>query len=129
MKKLLGRQGGFTLVELLVVVGIIVGLAAVIVPTVTRFAGKGETGARAAERDNVQAAIDAYMADQDPPVMTVVGNTGGAATGTNDFTDATGILHLANYLRDPSTNFNYCWDTSGKVTYQQKVSAACTADN
>ncbi|MFQ5874791.1 MAG: type II secretion system protein, partial [Dehalococcoidia bacterium] len=60
----LGRkESGFTLVELLVVVGIIVALAAVIVPSIAAVSGKGEQGARDSERENVQSAMDTLMAD------------------------------------------------------------------
>ena len=63
-KRVPGSEAGFTLVELLVVVGVIVALAAVIVPSVVKFSGKGDTGAQAAEGENVQAAMDTMLADK-----------------------------------------------------------------
>ena len=46
----LRQQAGFTLVELLVTVGIIVALAAVIVPSVVIFSGKETQGPRRQRR-------------------------------------------------------------------------------
>ena len=76
-------QNGFTLVELLVVVAIIVALAAVIVPLVIQFADKGEEGAAAAELDTVQTAMDAAMADQ---LVVAVTAATGATSSVDDFT-------------------------------------------
>ena len=70
----LRQQAGFTLVELLVTVGIIVALAAVIVPSVVIFSGKGDTGAKAAETDNVQVAMDTMMADTGIFSVTALGS-------------------------------------------------------
>ena len=56
-------EAGFTLAELLVVVGIVVGLAAVTLPNVGRFAGKGAEGASATESSAVQTAIDEFASD------------------------------------------------------------------
>ena len=49
-----GGQKGFTLIEMIVVVGIIAVLAAVIVPNIGKFIGSGETGAKNAELESVR---------------------------------------------------------------------------
>ena len=67
-RRLPGSEAGFTLVELLVVVGVIVALAAVIVPSVVKFSGKGETGAKAAEGENVQAPLIPCWRTRESPV-------------------------------------------------------------
>ena len=58
-----GGQKGFTLIEMIVVVGIIAVLAAVIVPNIGRFIGTGEDGAKSAEWESVQTAMNAMMAE------------------------------------------------------------------
>lgn len=121
-------QAGFTLVELLVVVGIIVALAAVIIPSVAAFASKGTTGSMAEERDNVQTAIDIYMADNG--VVTVPANIIPMVSSTNDFSAATGVLDLSSYLRKDTTEYFYCWGGDGWVRAQDKVATAnCTRLN
>ena len=137
LRSLRHGDSGFTLVELLVVVGIIVALAAVIIPNVASFANKGETGAQAAEQDNVQAAIDAYMADNSKAVL-----TGGAGDGflilagdtsSNDFSTG-GTLDLETvgpsggaFMRATSTRYFYCWDATGLVLSQDTAATLdCT---
>lgn len=125
-------ESGFTLVELLVVVGIIVALAAVIIPNVAGFADRGEIGAQAAERDNIQTAIDTYMADNSFATLPageendLIGDT-----SSNDFT-ASGQLDLAtgSYLRTATMTYFYCWLPDGLVTVQD-ISALsdCTRTN
>ncbi len=117
LKKTLGRgsgdQKGFTLIELLVVVGIIVALAAVIVPLVIQFNTKGDEGAKASEKNTIQASIDAMMADK--KLVTVTASVGAAAKIT-DSTDFGSSQTLAAYLRDTTTAYCYTWANTGKVT-------------
>ena len=75
MKKFLKHfrygEKGFTLIELLVVIAILGVLAAVVVPNVSRFMGKGKEEAAQTELHNIQTALTAMMADQ-APVLTAV---------------------------------------------------------
>ena len=53
----LKSQKGFTLIELLIVVAILGILAAVVIPNVGRFLGRGEDEARRAEFHDVTTAV------------------------------------------------------------------------
>ena len=133
MKNMVSRlrksEKGFTLVELLVVVGIIVALAAVIIPNVSRFTGKGTEGAMDAEMQNVQAAMDTMMADKG---ITTVTASVALAAATNDFaTKPTGDA-LADpldpdggYLRTAVTNYFYCWGANGLISTQFETGGTC----
>lgn len=117
-------QPGFTLVEMLVVVAIIVALAAVIVPTVTVLLDRGEAGAQDAELESIQTAMDALMAtngisdgleEQEP----------GDATNdlTDDILDGIGDSDNGNdalsfFFREPSSSYCYTWLSNGEVTQE-----------
>ena len=111
-------QGGFTLPELLVVVTIIVGLAAIIIPSVAVFATKGEEGGRYAESTSVQDAIDDLMADEG---LTVIdGIADGVTIAINSWTAQdvdpdVGVLYVSDYLRGDPTVYYYCFDDQGFV--------------
>lgn len=113
MKRLMRRfakqfrhgEKGFTLVELLVVIAIIGVIAAVVVPNVGQFMGRGKTEAYAAELNNVRTATIAMMADSDAGVLDGVV----AATDDMDLVLAdSGAKKLSEYLSG--------LDSEGKVT-------------
>ena len=58
-------EKGFTLIELLIVVAILGVLAAVVIPNVGRFIGRGKTEAASTELSNIQSAVISMMTDQD----------------------------------------------------------------
>jgi len=64
-------EKGFTLVELLVVIAILGTLAGVVALNVSGFVGRGGVQACQTETDIVQAAVVAYMADNDGAVPTI----------------------------------------------------------
>ena len=123
-----GNESGFTLVELLVVVAIVVALAAVSVVSVTQFANKGEEGATAVELESVQAAVDTMMADKGVNAVTA-NDLGTSGSGLQNFSAAPVEGALVAYLRDNPTTYGYCWDSTGKTIQMTGASttSACPA--
>ncbi len=124
-KNTTGNQAGFTLVELLVVVGIIVALATVSIVSVSQFSGKGEEGAKSSELATVQSAMDTMMASQSIQSITA-NNLSTLSSGQNNFTSlpaGTGAAPLLSYMRNNPTAYWYCWDITGKVV---QLTAATT---
>ena len=129
LKKLVSRipggQKGFTLIEMIVVVGIIAVLAAVIVPNIGKFIGSGEQGAKNAESESVQTAMNAMMADK---AITAVAALGSGSSSSNTWTDkptGTDTAFLSLYLQSGTTKYFYCYDLNGQVTAQHEAATSC----
>ena len=136
VKRLIGRvrgsESGFTLIEMLIVVGIIVALAAAIVPQVVSFSGKGEEGQKTSEKATVAAAIEGMLADVG---ITSVAQTPGTANlawgaaaifGSVQPATRTAVPLYPTYLSIQTTTYAYCFNSKGAITKQEDTAGgAC----
>ena len=126
-------EKGFTLIELLIVVAILGVLAAVVIPNVGRFIGRGKTEAAATELSSVQSAVVSMMVDQNLSTLNPASgdnytgrDTPGEATndmslfpststnGANLFGYGTGST--INYVVTQNTTHRYWVDVNGTVS-------------
>ena len=118
------NQRGFTLIELLIVIGILATLAAIAIPIYSRFFGQGEEEANLTELSNIQAAMDAMLAQNGLRTVKALGEP-----GTRDFsalplpTEEGGFTPeflYPTFLRfgnaDNPTKCFYSWIGNGKLT-------------
>ena len=115
-------EKGFTLIELLIVVAILGVLAAVVIPNVGRFIGRGEEEAAETELANIQSAVISMMTDQGQATLSNPVLVGGATANMSQFPDAGGTYILyayngtINYVVTQVTKGTYYVDSAGTVT-------------
>ena len=126
IKLRLGRvardQKGFTLIEMLVVLGIIVALAAIIVPLVIAFSGEGEKAGREGGRETMQTAIQSMMVKNN--LASVTASLSADTLGkklSNTGTDFNATYTLKDFMDQSTSKYCYKWDSTGWITYQYDV--------
>jgi prepilin-type N-terminal cleavage/methylation domain-containing protein len=133
MRILKKSEKGFTLIDLLITVAILGVLAAIVIPNVGRFIGRGKTEAAATERTNVQSMVSSMMTDQHFQLLPGANITdrdseAEATTDMSTFPDADpdgahlyhyGGNESVNYIATQNTTYKYWIDTNGTV-YQVK---------
>ena len=133
LKNLVSRvrkgQGGFTLIEMIVVVGIIAVLAAVIIPNMGHFIGVGEQGAKDEEWRWIQSGMDLMIIDKAAPLMTAHDKST-SSNATRVWTSlpvgGAGVTPLEAYLSSATTAYFYCYNTKGTITELFEAPDACT---
>ena len=122
-------ERGFTLIELLIVVAILGVLAAVVIPNVGRFIGRGETEAKETEFANIQSAVLAMMVDNEISEF----ETDNLCDSTDNYTQNMAIFPAfpyvlyqmtidgdsVNYVATNGTSYWYSCDTLGTVTQHE----------
>ena len=127
MKKLLKHfrygQKGFTLVELLVVIGILGVIAAVVVPNVGSFIGRGKSESYETELHNVQTSTMAMLTDSTSSELVLV-DVATKDMSTVKTTDSPALV-LSDYLTglgdDPATDLEEttCVKTGCSYTFAE----------
>ncbi|MFC1964325.1 competence type IV pilus major pilin ComGC [Chloroflexota bacterium] len=105
------HNGGFTLVELLIVFALLAILAAIVIPNVSGFNGFGQTQGALTELSIVQTAMDSMMAQTATANVTVTG-----ATSDMSAFPTGGTFLYPGYLRFATTKGTYSCDGGGLVT-------------
>ena len=122
-------ERGFTLVEMIVVVGIIAVLGAVIIPNIGKFIGSGEQGAKDLEWETVQSSLELMVVDKavvnvDPydnsNLSTATNSWGGLPLG------GPGVVPLEPYLESPTSVYYYCYDAFARLSEQFEIAAPCS---
>ncbi|MBA7692165.1 hypothetical protein ES703_100723 [subsurface metagenome] len=112
-------EKGFTLIELLIVAAILGVLAAVVIPNVGRFIGRGEAEAAETELTNIQTAVVAMMVDNQVstlsnPVDTV------ATDNMSNFPD-TSVCGVDKITDPDGKTYTLFFDKDGYILFQHDI--------
>ena len=119
-------EKGFTLIELLIVVAILGVLAAVVIPNVGRFIGRGEDEAADTEFANVQSAVVAMMVDNGLSTLITPVDT----TPTDNMSLFPDTTAAASRGTDPGGINSYAaGDKDGFILYQHDIIADASANS
>ena len=113
------KEAGFSLMEIIVAIGIMAAIAAITVPLVTRFTSTGESGAKTSEKESLEMALESYMAENGLTSVAVQAYTNSFSSGV-----------LAGFLKKSTTTYCYKWTTAGTITGsddKQTVTACASA--
>ena len=120
------KDRGFTLIELLIVVAILGILAAVVIPNVGRFLGRGQEEARRAEGHDINTAVTALMVENSLAKIPIpyAGPDAPCTTGTQDmnkFPDFTSDAGTSNKKTDPNGTDYTATDKDGYMLFGHDI--------
>ncbi len=96
-------EKGFTLIELLIVVAILGVLAAVVIPNVGRFLGRGEEEARRVEYNTVRLGVTALMVENGLPDIPNPSHLFADNVATNDMSEFPDSTSAWGSVANPTT--------------------------
>ena len=117
------RRAGRKISVVMVGLGFAVMLQGGILQLLTYVPPHNHALAASAEKDNVQTAMDAMMA------FNGISSVTESINSTNSWSDnptGTGAVSLFPIImRDATSSYFYCWDSTGAITHQDESSKSC----
>lgn len=131
-------DGAFTLVELLVVIGIITLVMVAVFPNFTGARQRARDSQRKTDLKNIQTALDLYKLDQNPQIYPTTGALGGSIckscwSADGDCGVSGGNIYIRNLPCDPAggttpTPYIYTRNASDSLQYTLSACLENAAD-